>query len=135
MTDIIDRETAALEFQKFVDTMDLDLDVDTMDNEDRKDFTKEKDKLIVAIQKGRLTINDRGEPTYTPQRSENKDPITFYEPTGATLMAMDRKKRDADVTKMYAAMADMTKQSVNRFSKMSHKDCMVCQSITTLFLA
>jgi hypothetical protein len=62
------------------------------------------------------------------------DPITFYEPTGASLMAMDRKKKAEDIGKLYATMADMTKQPIKRFAGMKYRDLKVCIAITSLFL-
>jgi len=130
----LDLESAEHEFDKFVDMMDLDLDVADMDDADKKDFTREKDRIIKALRIGSLEINDNGEPVFTPVRSENKEPITFYEATGESLMAMDRKKKNADVTKMMASMAQITKQAVSRFAKMKMNDINVCTAITTLFL-
>ena len=134
MTDKIAQEVAEIEFKRFVDLMDLDLNPADMDEEDRKGFSAEKNRLIKAIMCGSLIINENGEPIYTPQRIKDSTPITFYEPTGASLMAMDRKKRTEDVGKLYATMGDMTKTSSGIFSKMKMADLKVCTAITTLFL-
>ena len=127
-------EVAEQEFGRFVELMDLDVDTSEMDAEDKKGFEQQKDRVVSAIQSGALTIGDGGEPTYTPQRSKGVDPITFYEPTGATLMAMDRKKKTEDIGKLYASMGDMTKTHAGVFSKMKMADLKVCMAITTLFL-
>lgn len=134
-SNLIDRETAVAEFNRFVDLMDLDLDESRMDSEDKKDFQVEREKLIGCIEKGSLAISEKGEPMFTPQRSKDTSTLTFQEPTGASLMAMDRKQKNADVSKMYSVMADMTGQTVTRFSAMKYSDLKVCQSVTTLFLA
>lgn len=135
MENILNLESAELEFDRFVDLMDLDVDMADMDDEDKKDFTLEKGKIVKALQRGSLVISDQGEPIYTPVRSDNKGAITFHEATGASLMAMDRKKKNADVTKMYATMADMTKEPIVRFANMKMFDVKICTAITTLFLA
>lgn len=126
-------EAAELEFNRFVELMDLDVDVSEMDEEDKSAFEKHRGNILAAIQEGALTINESGEPTYTPKRSE-LDAITFHEPTGASLMAMDRKKKTEDIGKMYAAMGDMSKVHAGVFSKMKMADLRVCMSIATLFL-
>ncbi len=134
MSEKIAKEVAEQEFSRFVECMDLDVDPADMDEDDRKGFNQQKDRVIAAIQSGALVISDKGEPTFTPQRSNDAEPITFYEPTGASLMAMDRKKKTEDIGKLYAAMGDMTKTHANVFSKMKMADLKVCMAITTLFL-
>ncbi len=134
MTDKIAKEVAEQEFNRFVESMDLDVDPADMDEDDRKGFTQQKDRVIAAIQSGALVIKDSGEPVFTPQRTNDADAITFHEPTGASLMAMDRKKKTEDIGKLYAAMGDITKTHANVFSKMKMADLKVCMAITTLFL-
>lgn len=134
MTDIVAKEVAEEEFNRFVDLMDLDVDPVDMDEDDRKGFTQQKDRILSAIQSGALVVKDTGEPVFTPQRTNDADTITFYEPTGASLMAMDRKKKTEDIGKLYAAMGDITKTHSNVFSKMKMADLKVCMAVTTLFL-
>lgn len=127
-------DVAEVEFKRFGDLMDLDLDPLDMDEDDKKGFEQQKKRVISSIQNGSLIINDNGEPVFTPQGISDANPITFREPTGASLMAMDRKKRTEDVAKLYASMADMTGSSSGIFSKMKMRDLKVCMAITTLFL-
>lgn len=128
-------EVAEQEFSRFVELMDLDVETSGMDEEDRKSFEQQKHRILVAIQAGALIINEAGEPVYTPQRSSGTGPITFYEPTGASLMAMDRRKKGEDVSKLYAIMSDITKTHVSTFAKMRIADLKVCQAVLTFFLA
>lgn len=134
MSDKIAKEVAEQEFQRFVDAMDLDVDPAGMDEDDKKGFQQQKDRIIAAIQSGALVVNDNGEPVFTPQRTKDVDAITFHEPTGASLMAMDRKKKTEDIGKLYAAMGDITKTHASTFSKMKMADLKVCMAVTTLFL-
>ena len=127
------KEVAEAEFERFVRDMDLDISTDSMDDEDKKDLSLQKGRVIAAIMKGSLIINDSGEPVFTPQR-EDGEAITFHEPTGAALMAMDRKKKSEEIGKMYAAMAVITKKHSKVFSGMKMADLKVCMAITTLFL-
>ena len=126
-------DVAECEFQRFVDLMDID--DSTNESEEAADFQKLKDRLISAMQSGALVINENGEPIYTPQRTKDIDPLTFHEPTGASLMAMDRRKKTEDMAKLYAAMSDMTKTHASTFSKMKMFDLKVCIAVATLFLA
>lgn len=134
MKDKVALEVAEQEFNRFVEAMDLDVNPADMDEDDKKGFEQQRDRVVSAIQAGTVVINDNGEPVFTPQRTKDADPITFFEPTGASLMAMDRKKKTEDIGKLYAAMGDMTKNHANVFSKMKMADLKVCMAITTLFL-
>jgi len=134
MNDVVVKEVAEAEFLRFVDAMDLDVEPADMDEDDKKGFDQQKRKIILAIQNGSLIVSDKGEPIYTPQRTNDAEPITFYEATGSALMAMDRKKKTEDIGKLYAAMGEITKTHANVFSKMKMADLRICMAITTLFL-
>lgn len=131
---VVAKEVAEAEFERFADIMDLDIDPAGMDEEDKTGLEQNKKRIISAIQKGALVVNDKGEPVFTPQRTQGLEDITFHEPTGASLMAMDRKKKNHDISKMFATMADMTGGHSNSFSKMKMSDLKVCLAVTTLFL-
>lgn len=131
----VGKEVAEAEFNRFIESMDIDVSVENMTEEDKKSLEGQKSKIITAIENGSMTINDNGEPSYTTQRGKESVTITFYEPTGATLMAMDNKKKTEDVGKMYSAMADMTKTSTKTFANMQMGDLKVCMAVATLFLA
>ena len=127
------REVAEEEFERMVEAMDLDVDPQGMDEEERVDFGRLKSRIVGAMVRGRLTVDQDGFPVYTPL--SGGEPVKFYEPTGATLMAQDKKKKGQDVAKMYAVMADMTQTSVQTFSKMPQRDLKVCMAVANLFLA
>jgi hypothetical protein len=131
----ISKEMAEQEFDRFLEAMDIEADPVDMDEDDKKGFKQQKSRLVAAIMSGSAIIDDLGQPVFTPKRSgEDGPPITFYEPTGASIMAMDRKKKAEDVGKLYATMADMTKQPAKRFASMKYPDLRVCIAVTTLFL-
>lgn len=126
--------TAEEEFTRFAELMCIDIDPAHMTEDDMESFEKHKSRMVKAIANGHLVINSKGEPVYTPYRSENADPITFYEPTGATLTAMDRRGKNQEVSRMYEAMGSLTKTFAAKFSKMALPDLKVCQAITIFFL-
>ncbi len=134
----IDNETATLEFKRWADAMRLKFFEGSMDNDDKKDFTLQKDRIIEAIMDGCLVVNDMGCFVFTPEIPEGVDdfkPITFHKPRGSALIAMDFKKKDKDMGKLFNSMGDMTKQHPSVFSKMEMPDLHICMAITTLFLA
>ena len=130
-------EVAENDFARFVDLMDLDVDPDGMDDEDKMTFQDAKRKIMRAIKAGSLVVNEEGEILYTttaPGDSGGKL-IRFAEPDGAAIAAMDSKKRGHDIGKTYACMAAITKQSPQLFGKMKNRDIKICQAILALFLA
>lgn len=136
MSDRIAKDVAEAEFDRFCELMDLDVNTEGMSVDDKRDFTVQRDRLVAAIVKGAMVIDEEGQPVYTPQRAgADVNDITFYEPTGASYMAMDNKKVGADMGKLYAAMADITRTSSGLFAKMKNSDLKVCMAVTTLFLA
>ena len=124
-------EVAEAEFDRFADCMGLDVDTTDMDPEDRTALNKQKGRIIRAVQSGALVFNEDGEAIYTPQhkRSKNKDPLTFHERTGASLMAMDGKKKGHDVAKTYAVLADMCKVHPSTFAGLVGSDIKVCEAL------
>ena len=127
-------EVAQLEFERFVEKMDLELEEKEMTDDDLEAFKRQKNRLIRAISKGSLVIDLEGIPTYTPQRSDNTTPIVFVEPNGSTILATDKKTSNQAVGKLYTSMAEMTKTTAATFSKMKMPDLKVCIAIYTLFL-
>lgn len=136
MTEQIALEVAEAEFERFADSMDLDMDTSKLDAEDLTSFNKIKDRIIRAMQRGALVINDNGEAVYTPQRpnSKSKDAITFHERTGASLMAMDGKKKGHDVAKTYAILADMCRVHPSTFAGLAGPDIKVCEGLFALLM-
>ncbi len=136
MTDKIAKEVAEQEFDRFSEAMDLNLNTSMMDAEDLTQFNKQKDRILRAVQSGALVFNDDGEAVYTPQHrnTKHKDPITFHERTGASLMAMDGKKKGQDVAKTFAVMGDMCKVHPNVFAGMVGSDGKVCEAIFALLM-
>jgi hypothetical protein len=129
----IAKEVAEAEFNRFIEANDILID-DAMEKEDRDAFNEQKARILRAIEFGAMVINEDGEPVYTPQRTKDAEPLTFHEPTGASLMAMDRKKRNEDVGKLYATMGDMTRTDAKTFSSLRMADLKVCMAVAALFL-
>lgn len=129
-------EVAEAEFDRFVEEMDLDLDTSNMDVEDLTAFNKQKRRITMAIERGTLVINENGEAVYTPRnkRSKHQEAITFRERTGASLMAMDSKKKGHDAAKTYAIMADMTGLHQSTFAGLVGIDVKTCEAIFSLLM-
>lgn len=130
---VIAPEVAEAEFTRFTEAMDLDVDPEGMDDEDKKGFVDAKRKFVKAVVDGHLVVDDDGQPVYTPIVGKGA-PLVFREPGGAAFMAQDQKKQGHDMAKLFATMAAMTKMPLARFVKMKGRDIKVCIAVTTLFL-
>jgi hypothetical protein len=131
MNDKIAPEMAEQEFQRFADSMDLDIDTAKLDAEDLTAFNKNRDRIVRAIVKGHLVVNENGEAVYTPHRpaSKHTGPLTFHERTGASLMATDGKKKNADAAKTYAMMGDICRTHPSTFAGLAGTDIKVCEAL------
>lgn len=134
--DTIALEVAMKDFDTFTEKMDLDFDTTGMDAEDLTAFNKQKNRILRSIQRGDLVINDNGEAVFTPAniKSKHKEAITFHERTGASLMAMDGKKKNHDVSKTYAIMGDMCGIHQGVFSSLVGGDIKVCEALFALLM-
>lgn len=134
MSKILDREVALEEFERFLDAMDIYVEPGELDAEDLAAFNKQKSRIVRALENGSLVINDKGEAEYTPQRTSGAETIVFHERTGASLMAMDGKKKGHDVAKTYAVMADMCRVHPSTFAKLVGVDGKVCEALFALLM-
>lgn len=132
----VDPETAEVEFQRWVSAMGLAYKIEDpkMSSEDRESLEKQKLPIIDAIRFGRLACNEAGEFVFIPQIGDTS-PITFYEPDGAGIRAMDNAgKKDENIRKTYAVLAAITKQTEHRFNMMKNRDLVVCNCIFAFFM-
>jgi len=127
-------EVAEQEFARWAEAMDLDFEPRGWTDDDKQAFTNRKNRLVRAIEKGHLVVDTEGRMVFTPQASPERDPITFNEPKGATLMAMDKKKAGAQHEKEYSVLAEMSGENAIRFANMQLRDLKICDAILSLFL-
>ena len=120
--------TSPAELDRFIAT--LDLDIEALDEGDRKAFDESKRTLSKAMDRGQLTINPEGCPVF---KSQSGREFTFKKPTGGTLVAMDHQKGPNE--KAIAAMADMTGKHRLAFTEMLRSDLRVCETIVVLSFA
>jgi hypothetical protein len=134
VADRISKEMAEVEYKRFVDMMDLDVDPEGMVDDDKVALVENKRIFCRAVRAGSLIVNDEGEPVFTPQRSQNTDPITFYEPDGAVISSTDQAREGAPVSAGFKMMAALTKTTAKRFSSMKQPDLKVCTAVLMLFM-
>lgn len=135
--EVVAAEVAEQEFARFLDTFDLTekTQAKTLDADDRKSFEENKATILRAMRRGTLVLNEKGEPVFTPVKEDNPSAITFREPVGNTLKAMDQGKKGAEAERSFFLLSAMTGQVRARFEKMAQRDLAVCQAIAVLFFA
>jgi hypothetical protein len=132
---IVDKKTAAADFNRFAAAWELDTDVEEMSIDDRQSFEQQKAKIIKGIMIGRAAIDESGDVRYTL-----KDPVhgieevTLKMPSGDGYMEMDRFRDQQSVRKFMAVMGHMTGRPVKAFSGMSGIDLKFCMAVSALFL-
>lgn len=136
MSDKVALEICESEFQRFLEAMDLRDKTEgaNLDAEDKKSWLEVKATILNAMRRGSLVIDESGCPVFTPQVGD-VSPVTFHEPTGAELMAMDQAKVGHSVARQNNFMGAISKQGPQRFAKMAMRDYKVCQSLVAAFLA
>ncbi|ANO58041.1 hypothetical protein [Shewanella phage SFCi1] len=128
----LDRESADAEFESMCEFFDIDTDTDELDEDDLEAFERLKGKVTKALRIGSLVIGSNGQPTYTTKQGTA---MTFKQPTGATLLADVKGKKDSvDQRRMFAIVCELT-GNVASPGKWSMKDTGVLTSIVNLFLA
>ena len=128
----VDRETASIEFERWAKAMRVNVELEGLDENDRRDIAQDRSIFERAIMDGSLVINDEGLAVFTP---EGGDSVTWRKPKGSAFVAMDKKKKSQDFGKIFASMSDITGTSPVTFSKMDVADVKICMAIFTLFLA
>ena len=134
--DVVAAEVAESEFARFLDAFDLTekTQAKTLDADDRKSFEDTKQTLLRAMRRGTLVLNEKGEPVFTPTQ-KNTNPITFREPTGRHMKAMDQVKQGASVERGIYLMSSITGEVRQRFEEMARRDLAVCEALVVLFFA
>lgn len=135
--EVVHLDVANQEFERWAFAMDIELNDPDRDVKKVKDDKRQRRLLVSAIQFGAMVINENGEAVYTACRSGSKykDPITFHEKKGSTLLASDQRQEGQDIAKMYAMMADMAKVPVSAFVNMVGKDLNCCVAIAAFLMA
>jgi hypothetical protein len=134
--EVVAAEVAEAEFARFLDAFDLTekTQAKTLDAEDRKSFEDTKETILRAMRRGTLVLDEKSQPVFTPA-VDNQKPITFREPRGKTIRAMDQAKKGADMDRALFLMSAMTGEVRARFEEMAQRDLAVCQAIVVLFFA
>jgi len=134
----IDRETAEMEFDDWCESWEIDSETSDMKEDEKNDFNTQKNKIVKAIMKGRLIVNDEKNIEYYfahPELARNIQSVIIKRPNGQALMSMDKYAEKESVHKMYSIISGMTEKEVSFFGNIDGIDMKVFQAVAVLFLA
>lgn len=135
---IINQESAELEFEKFCESWDIDHDESSFNEEEKIDYDRLKRQIIRSIKKGRLIVRDDGSLTYIISKF-SKDhagqELNFEMPDGKDILSMNGYKENHEVSKNFAMLASVVGKPPQFFSKLKTIDINVLQAVVMLFLA
>lgn len=132
MDNVIDKETAEAEFDRFCEAMRLTAKIQfkkrTLSVEDLEAFQEAQNLVIGAIESGALVITEGGDAEYTPIGGGAA--LKFRRPRGGDLMDQRGNPR-----KGFGPLASITGQPEKRFSDMDWDDLQNCMAVVALFFA
>ena len=131
MSAVFPKEVAEQEFERMCRTRRVETDIEEMDEKARESFEGRKRKVVKAIMRGLLVVNDAGDPTYTPPVVGAK-PLVFHKLTGAALIAHD--KANGHMGAITLTLAECTQTSPSELAKLDAKDYQFCCELVNLFL-
>lgn len=123
----ISKESAEVEFQNILDRYDLLIDVKEMEEEDKTDFLKLRNRLVRAIMRGNLYLDDLA--VY-----KTKDGLELkFDEIGTSAMA-EIDKAKGTFSGMTKIIGRMTKQPPEMLSKLKGEDYKCVFGLGNLFL-
>ncbi len=135
--DTTSQAVAEDEFERWAKAWEIDTEVESMTDEDRSYFGGLKRKLVVAIRRGRLTVDTSGENlTYALKfpKIEGISSLALGVPCGSAYIGWDRFKDRESMHKLNSFMGEMCGTNPAVFSKMDGRDLKIIQTVAQLFL-
>lgn len=136
MENVINRETAEQEFERWCDAMKFDIDYDSDDENTRRGRVQAKRKIVRAIERGELVVDEKGYAKLlnADVKGEPTD-VCFNRLYAGLYTAMDRKKEGQGIGKSYAALAALTGLPDTTFDRMHPYHVGICTAVILYFLA
>lgn len=132
----IPQEAAEAELITLLDSMDIDTDVDSMLEDDAKDFKDKLRTLAKPISLGRAIVDgDSYVLTLKKPISENEKVITIKEPGGLAWEMMDKGGKNQDMKKLMMFISGMVGVPYVQICKLPNSDLKILKEFALLFLA
>ena len=115
----VGREAALEEFERLSAAADVDIDVGDMTEEEAEEVAEIRDLVVSAIERGVLSVNDKGEAVLSVADGE---PIRFRVPKGADLMIMANASENKRMDAMVRFVCAITGQDTRRIGALRKKE-------------
>ncbi len=133
--EIVVREVAEQEFDRWADAWRIDTDIGHMDGEDTQDFENEKHKIINNIVRGYAAVNEEGNIVYKLSEPVGSlEEIELKRPRGRAWIASDKPKLNRNAAKTIHLIADAIGQIPAIIKRMDGIDVKFLFSVYNLFL-
>ena len=119
-------EQAERDFEKMCESREIPTSGDDWTEADKKGFAALKKRICANISKGRVRIEDSGDPVF----GFSDPPLRLRQPTGSALMAMDNK---TGTRQAFAGLADIGGVDISHFSKFKLPDIRMLEDFFVLF--
>ena len=129
--EVVNRDIAEADFKRFAASRDMDT---SQLVEEDNDLHEAYEGVIKGLVGGYVKIDEEDRPVFTPRYSDNKKPLVFHRPTGATMLSLDSKGVNQNVGRTFAAAGNITKQGEAYFATMDGVDAKVVGHLVSLFL-
>lgn len=132
----IPQEAAEAELITLLDSMDIDTDVDSMLEDDAKDFKDKLRTLAKPIMNGRAIVDgDSYVLTLKKPISDTEKTITITEPGGSAWEMMDKGGKNQDMKKLMMFIAGMVGVPYVQINRLPNSDLKILKEFALLFLA
>ncbi len=132
----IPQEAAEAELITLLDSMDIDTDVDSMLEDDAKDFKDKLRTLAKPIMMGRAIVDgDSYVLTLKKPISDTEKTITITEPGGTAWEMMDKGGKNQDMKKLMMFIAGMVGVPYVQINRLPNSDLKILKEFALLFLA
>lgn len=129
-------EAAEAELITLFEAMDIDTDVDSMLEDDAKDFKDKLRTLAKPISLGRAIVDgDSYVLTLKKPISDNEKAITIKEPGGLAWEMMDKGGKNQDMKKLMMFISGMVSVPYVQICKLPNSDLKILKEFALLFLA
>lgn len=129
-------EAAEAELIELLDSMDIDTDVDSMLEDDAKDFKDKLRTLAKPIVMGRAIVDgDSYVLTLKKPISDTEKTITITEPGGTAWEMMDKGGKNQDMKKLMMFIAGMVGVPYVQINRLPNSDLKILKEFALLFLA
>lgn len=134
--EVVSKEMAEHEFERFLDIWDIDAELKESSMETQDQFEKQRDRFIKELCSGNVSINDEGHVFYKlkyPKAEGSLTSLTF-KAEKANKAIMDKFKEHELLKKTSAYVGTLTEQPPRTYLNLDSRDQKFPEVIVALFL-